>query len=188
MRQLLALGAAVGVASISCGKSNVKEAGESRGCGKSDDESSSGKSMSGGDASPYRPFSPSSGYAVVDPMPKPAHRRDLAPVVDVEVTAREVRGVLFVAVKFSNPRGRPDFRYVSDAKAVVMGGSVLTTETTPDGIVVNVSVDSAAPDASTYLNVAVKGTCNDGPTTLSATITWSGPPATTKPLVTVDQY
>src|SRR5436190_21723735 len=74
MQRLLATAAAVGVATVSCGKEKAATdpSGEHKGCGK--------KGSSSGDQTS------SSGYAVVDPMPPPALCPDVAPTVKATAT------------------------------------------------------------------------------------------------------
>jgi hypothetical protein len=90
--------------------------------------------------------------------------------------------------------GRPDFKYVSDAQAVAYLGTVVKTDVTPTGITVTVALDGAVFDGGTAttahnVSVSVKGTCDAGPATLSANVSWTGPAlATTKPSVYVTEY
>jgi hypothetical protein len=180
MQRLLATAAAVGVASFSCGKERAANDGTvERGCGKGKRAGSSGdpNASSGGT---------SSGYAVVDPMPTPAHCPDIAPLV--KATAKFVAGDgggVLLEVRMPKPEGRADYNYIADAQPVIYGGTLVKRAIKDDGVDVTVRPDANA----TTVMVSVHGRCDKGPGTLAANVSWKGPAAIgTAPGVFVSEY
>lgn len=160
MQRLLATAAAVGVASVSCGKeSATSESGERRGCGKAVGGGKTESSTGG-----------SSGYAVVDPMPTPAHCPEIGPLLVPKARFVAAGAAVHAVLDMPLAPGRDDFKYVSDAVPVAYGVSVVKTEAKPDGVTVTAKIE---PDAK-YASVSVKATCNQGPTTISAQLSWTG--------------
>lgn len=174
MQRLLAAAtattAATGAASISCGKTTIDatDANHQRGCGKA----------RGGDMG-------SSGYAVVDPVPPPAHCPEIGPLIKAQAVFVENEGVLQLVVTLSMPPDRPDFKYVADAPVVVYGGTLVKSEVKGDGVTATLTV----PSTATSVSVSAKGVCNQGPSTLSASVNWNGVPKLgTTLLPYVNQY
>jgi hypothetical protein len=174
MQRMLAMGTAVG-AVFACGKETKTDGTESRGCGKTkgvDPNASSG----GG----------SSGYAVVDPMPTPAHcpgtAAKITPVVSFESGDG---GALDIVLVLSMPADMVDFKYVNDAPAYVYGGKVVSHEVTAKGVKTRIAVEATATNAS----LSVKTTCNAGPGTIMANIAWAGAPKKgLVPVVSLNEY
>ncbi len=164
MQRLLATAAAVGVATVSCGKEKTATdpSGERQGCGKKPGSSGDPSSSSG----------QSSGYAVVDPMPPPAHCPDVAPTVKATATwIQGDGGALLLDVFFPNPP-RADYKYVKDAQPTVYTGTMTSHTVKDDGVHVFVTPDPTAKNTS----VSVKGTCDKGPGTLTANVSWAEAP------------
>jgi len=183
MQRMLATATAVAVAgtgSISCGKEVKNGGSEKQGCGskiKGSTSSSSGESSS-------------SGYAVVDPMPTPAFCPGISKIITPSARLSEEGGVLRLTLTLSKPTARDDWKYVSDAPVTIMNGTMEKTVVLPDGtITVVAKVDPSLVDSgSVSMNIAVKGTCNQGPTTISASVSWSGKAKTATPLVYLNEF
>lgn len=174
MQRLLAAAAAVGVASFACGKEKAPNdpSTEPNGCGKKSKPIQDPNTSSGG----------SSGYAVVDPMPPPAHCPDVAPNVKATATFEQGDGgKLVLKVHFPMPIGRSDWSYVKDSPPMTYTGALVASEVKADGVHVVVTPDLTGRNA----NVSVKGNCDKGPGTLSAMISWTGDP---KPGMTANIY
>jgi hypothetical protein len=184
MQRLLATAAAVSVAgSLSCGKESKTTQG---GCNKPKEVNAN--APDGGDVANDTPDANGMGYAVVDPMPMPAYCRGIDALIHASAkVVEQPNGATHVIVTFPLPKDRADFKYVSDAPVVGYGGSVVKSEHKADGLVVTMKADVAS-NPSSYMTVSVKGTCNQGPTTLSASISWAGPPKTANPTVHIQQY
>ncbi len=165
MQRLLAAATALGVVgaagatTTACGKT-TKVPGE--------DDAKDG----GGKANPDQGSSSgnSSGYAVVDPMPPPAHCAGVAQLV--RATAKFVKAGkdVHLVVRFPNPVGRDDFKY-NGKVATTYGGNVVGTDAKPDAVTVTLKPDADATTAT----VGVKGNCNAGPSSILANVRWSGP-------------
>ncbi len=71
-----------------------------------------------------------------------------------------------------------------------MNGTMEKTEVKPDGTMYIVAkVDpSLIAAGNVSMNIAVKGTCNQGPTTISAAVSWSGKTKTATPLVYLNEF
>jgi len=153
-----ALGATTGLAAVDlgCGKT-TKVPGDNEPDGK------------GGTPKPPDTGN-TSGYAVVDPMPPPAHCAGVAQLV--RATAKFVKAGTEVQleVRFPNPVGRDDFKY-SGTAATSYGGKVVTTAQKPDAVTVTIKPDATATNAT----ITVKGNCNAGPSSVMANVTWTGP-------------
>lgn len=163
LQRLVATAAALGITTgasaleIACGKS-TKVPGDTEGDGK------------GGPPVPPNKGN-TSGYAVVDPMPPPAHCAGVAMLV--RATAKFVKGDaggLLLEVRFPNPVGRSDYKFLGTV-ATSYGGKVVKVEGTPDGVTVRLEPE---PNV-TSTTVTVKGNCNQGPSNVMANVSWTGP-------------
>lgn len=165
MQRLLATAAALGVTTgaaaleIGCGKT-TKVPGE-EGDGKD------------GKTTPPKPTDTAntSGYAVVDPMPPPAHCAGVAKLVRATAKfAKQANGDIHLEVRFPNPVGRDDFKYNGKA-ATSYGGAVVSSAQKPDAVTVIIKPDANATNAT----ITVKGNCNAGPSSVMAQVTWTPP-------------
>lgn len=169
MQRLLATAAAMGVASGAIGTAGVAAAGAAAtGCGKS----TKVPDANGGTTTPENNGN-TSGYAVVDPMPPPAHCPGVAQTVaaSAKFVAGDAGGGPLLVVRFPNPKGRDDYKYLKDAVSVSYGGTVVKKEVTPDAVTVTVKPEPTAQNAT----VTVKGHCDAGPSNIMAQVTWTGP-------------
>ncbi len=170
MQKLLATAAAMSVASGAVGTVAVAAAGAAAaGCGKS---TKVPDATGGGTTTTPENNGNTSGYAVVDPMPPPAHCAGVAKTV--AASAKFVKGDpagAFLMVRFPTPKGRDDYKYLEKAVSVSYGGSVLKTDVKPDAITVTVKPDAGVESVT----VTVKGHCDAGPSNIMARVTWTGP-------------
>lgn len=132
-----------------------------------------GAAVDGGVVAQPRPPVMPTGYAVVDPMPPPAHCPGIAPLVTPKVAFAAKGAKVEASVQFPLPKGRADYHYTKGAPAIVYGGQHVATSVTATGVTVTALVESTA----THVSIAVKGTCNQGPGTLTAFVSWTGAPA-----------
>lgn len=135
-------------------------------CGKTTKRPDESKGKSSGN--PGEPPPPPTGYAVVDPMPPPAHCAGVAKMV--RATAKFVKAgndVVLVA-HFPKPVGRSDYTY-SGTAASVYGGEVLSTDAKPDAVTVTVKPEAGVRN----VNITVKGNCDAGPSSVMATVIWA---------------
>jgi hypothetical protein len=176
MQRLLATAAAVGVATAGAGTIAALGA-TTAGCGKST------KVPDGNDAKPDNNGN-TSGYAVVDPMPPPAHCPGIAQLV--AASAKFVvadGGEPLLVVRFPNPKGRSDYKFLEGAPSVAYGGIIAKTDVKPDAVTVTIKPEAAAANVT----VTVKGHCDAGPSNVMARITWTGPiKATTSASISLD--
>ena len=162
MQRLVATAAALGVTTaagafeLGCGKT-TKVPGDNEPDGKS---------------GPPKPLDPgnTSGYAVVDPMPPPAHCAGVAQLVRATAKFVKVGADIQLEVRFPNPVGRDDYKY-SGKVATSYGGTVVSTAQKPDAVTVTIKPDATATNAT----ITVKGNCNAGPSSVMANVTWTGP-------------
>ena len=165
MQRLLAAAAAVGVAGVGAGTVALAGAATTA-CGKTT------KVPDANDNHATDNNGNTSGYAVVDPMPPPAHCPGVAQTI--AASAKFVRGdagEAFLVVRFPNPKGRDDYKYVKDAIAVAYGGKVLKTDVKDDAVTVTLRPDAG----SSNVTVTVKGHCDAGPSNIMASVTWTAP-------------
>ena len=170
MQRLLATAAAVGVASAGVGAVAATGAAAA-GCGKSTkvpDGKSDGSAAVDNNGN-------TSGYAVVDPMPPPAHCPGVAKAVaaSAKFVAGDAGSAVLV-VRFPNPKGRDDYTYLKDAVSVAYGGAVLKTEVKPDAVTVTVKPDATSTTSAATVTVTVKGHCDAGPSSIMARVSWTG--------------
>jgi hypothetical protein len=174
---MVALGSAAGivygVGTSESAASDGSESGGGGGCGKT----TKGPSSSG---------CGNSGYAVVDPMPPPAHcpgiAQTLAPTAAFEAGDA---GALVLAMRLPLPKDRADFKYVDDAPAYVYGCKVVSHAVEAEGTTTRVTVDPGV----TSVSVSVKTTCNQGPGTIMANVSWTGAPKPgDHPNVSLNEY
>lgn len=160
MHRMLATAAALGIA-LGCGKTTGPKAapGDKRGCGG--DKAGGGGELGGssGDMS-------SSGYAVVDPMPPPAH----CPGIADAIAATATREGDVVVVRFPLPSNRADYKYMTDSPAYAYDATVVSSAVKDGAIVVTLRPESGVR----RFGVSVKGFCDAGPSTISADVSWEG--------------
>jgi hypothetical protein len=174
MQRLIATAAALGVTTgasaleLGCGKTTKVP-------GESDD--------AGGTGAKPPDTGNTSGYAVVDPMPPPAHCAGVAKLVRASAKfVKQANGELYLEVRFPNPVGRDDFKY-NNKVATSYGGTVSSTAQKPDAVFVVVKPDANATNAT----ITVKGNCNAGPSSVMAHVTWTGPiTEKTAPTISLD--
>lgn len=124
---------------------------------------------------------PPTGYAVVDPVPRPAHCPDVAAAMTSKATFGK-NGALTLEV---HGPARPDFRWVRDAKPVVYGGSVKSFSFSNADAVVEIAPTGGVQVAS----VSLRAFCSKGPITIAASISWSGEPkAGVEPSASLNEY
>lgn len=163
MQRMLTMGTAV-TAAFACGKTHGTE--QARGCGKA------GPSLPDANLSTT---SGSSGYAVVDPVPPPAHCPGSAASIVAKASLVKARkndagAALAVVLVLEPPTspGQPDFHFVNDAPAYVYGGTVVSHMVVRDGKATTIV---AIPPGTTNATISVKATCSMGPTTIMAGLT-----------------
>lgn len=99
------------------------------------------------------------GYAVVDPMPRPAHCPDVAEKIKATATKSGEEVVL----RLSNAGGYSGFKYEKTQIPTVYNGTYVKHSLDASGTMVITMKLSANTS-----NVSVKGTCNKGAVTISA--------------------
>jgi len=122
------------------------------------------------------PVLPSTGYAVVDPMPPPAVCQGVSSSIQATATWKARKGGGFsIEVKLGKP-GRADASYKAGATLGTAYAAKLTSQ--------QIAADSAAltlePDAgksNSYYSLQVPVNCNKGPAHVSVELDASKPPA-----------
>jgi hypothetical protein len=112
------------------------------------------------------------GYAVVDPMPRPAHCRTA--IVGMPSSASfDDAGVL--TIKLGRPPGRADFKFIASEPGdpLSLTASNESTTITADSATVRIKVGAS----DTTVTTTVRAFCNEGPTSISVTASWTGKPS-----------
>jgi hypothetical protein len=99
------------------------------------------------------------GYAVVDPMPRPAHCPDVA----AHMKATASKSGDNIVVRVDNAGGFSNFKYDKTQKLLVYGGTYVKHSLEANGTM----VVTLKPDATGSASVSLKGTCSKGAATIS---------------------
>jgi hypothetical protein len=99
------------------------------------------------------------GYAVVDPMPRPAHCPDVA----AHMKATAAKSGDNIVLRVNNAGGFSNFKYDKDQKPVVYGGTYVKHSLEASGTM----VVTVKPNGTDYASVSLKGTCSKGAATIS---------------------
>jgi hypothetical protein len=99
------------------------------------------------------------GYAVVDPMPRPAHCPDVAE----HMKATAAKSGEDVVVRVNNAGGYSGFKYDRTQKPLVYGGTYVKHSLEASGTM----VVTFKPSAPGNVSVSLKGACSKGGVTIS---------------------
>jgi hypothetical protein len=99
------------------------------------------------------------GYAVVDPMPRPAHCPDVA----AHMKATAAKSGDDIVLRVNNAGGFSNFKYDKVQKPLVYGGTYVKHSLEASGTM----VVTLRPDATGYASVSLKGSCSKGAATIS---------------------
>lgn len=103
------------------------------------------------------------GYAVVDPMPRPAH----CPTLQSYIKGTAKRAAGGIVITLTSAGGREGFKYVSSTPTVFAGRLAKNSIDGNGNALVTVVPDAGADTVI----VSVRGTCGtEGPVTISATV------------------